>query len=100
MNLFRCLSLLVAISLVGGSIAEKANSSGGMVWSTARDEAELVEDSGVVIGEQDQIDGGFTSLDGMLHWAIGHSDPETLKEAAEDAQKMSMDELQSCRSVK
>ncbi|KAG2329214.1 hypothetical protein Bca52824_000394 [Brassica carinata] len=94
MNFFRCLSLLVAISLVGGSIAEKANSSGGMVWSTARDEAELVEDSGLVIGEQDQIDGGFSSLDGMLHWAIGHSDPATLKEAAKDAQKMSMDELQ------
>lgn len=65
-----------------------------MVWSSARDEAELVEDSGLVIGEQDQIDGGFSSLDGMLHWAIGHSDPATLKEAAKDAQKMSMDELQ------
>lgn len=68
---FRCMLLLVVISLVGCSIAEKVNSSGGIVWSTARDEAELVEDSGVVIGEQDQIDGGFSSLDGMLHWAIG-----------------------------
>ncbi|CAL9246717.1 unnamed protein product [Arabidopsis halleri] len=91
---FRCLLLLVVISLVGCSIAEKVNSSGGMVWSTARDEAELVEDSSVVIGEQDQIDGGFSSLDGMLHWAIGHSDPATLKEAAKDAEKMSLDELQ------
>ncbi|CAE6075923.1 unnamed protein product [Arabidopsis arenosa] len=91
---FRCLLLLVVISLVGCSIAEKVNSSGGIVWSTARDEAELVEDSGVVIGEQDQIDGGFSSLDGMLHWAIGHSDPATLKEAAKDAEKMSLDELQ------
>lgn len=59
------------MALVSGTIAEKANSSGGMVWSSARDEAELVEDSGLVIGEQDQIDGGFSSLDGMLHWAIG-----------------------------
>ena len=59
------------MALVSGTIAEKANSSGGMVWATARDEAELVEDSGLVIGEQDQIDGGFSSLDGMLHWAIG-----------------------------
>ncbi|CAH2064346.1 unnamed protein product [Thlaspi arvense] len=92
--LFRCLLLLSVIALVGRSSAEKVNSSGGMVWSTARDEAELVEDSGVVIGEQDQIDGGFSSLDGMLHWAIGHSDPATLKEAAKDTQKMSMDELQ------
>ncbi|ESQ45312.1 hypothetical protein EUTSA_v10010449mg [Eutrema salsugineum] len=91
---FRCMLLLLVIAMVGRSSAEKANSSGGMVWSTARDEAELVEDSGVVIGEQDQIDGGFSSLDGMLHWAIGHSDPATLKEAAQDAQKMSLDELQ------
>ncbi|CAD5325551.1 unnamed protein product [Arabidopsis thaliana] len=91
---FRYVFLLVVISLVGFSIAEKVNSSGGMVWSSVRDEAELVEDSGVVIGEQDQIDGGFSSLDGMLHWAIGHSDPATLKEAAKDAEKMSLDELQ------
>lgn len=62
------------MALVGGTTAEKANSTGGgMVWSTARDEAELVEDSGLVIGEQDQIDGGFSSLDGMLHWAIGNT---------------------------
>ncbi|CAN8268162.1 unnamed protein product [Cochlearia groenlandica] len=93
--LFRCLLLLIAISSIDLSISEKANSSGGgMVWSTARDEAELVEDSGVVIGEQDQIDGGFSSLDGMLHWAIGHSDPATLKEAAKDTEKMSLEELQ------
>ncbi|KAL0689506.1 hypothetical protein Bca4012_089184 [Brassica carinata] len=44
-----------------------------MVWPTARDEAELVEDFGLVIREQDQIDCGFSSFDGMLHWAIGKS---------------------------
>ncbi|XP_010426791.1 PREDICTED: hsp70 nucleotide exchange factor FES1-like [Camelina sativa] len=93
-NYFRCMLVLVGMSLVVYSIAEKVNSTGGMVWSSARDEAELVEDSGVVIGEQDQIDGGFSSLDGMLHWAIGNSDPATLKEAAKDAEKMSLDELQ------
>ncbi|KAL1199821.1 hypothetical protein V5N11_013079 [Cardamine amara subsp. amara] len=93
-NFVRCMLLLLVISLVDCSIGERVNSSGRVVWSTATDEAELVEDSGVVIGEQDQIDGGFSSLDGMLHWAIGHSDPATLKEAAKDAEKMSMDELQ------
>lgn len=121
-NFVRCLLLLLVISLLDCSLGERVNSSGGMVWSTARDEAEPVEDSGVVIGEQDQIDGGFSSLDGMLHWAIGkfifpsvlllyyifsyrsdstsnispvgNSDPATLKEAAKDAEKMSMDELQ------
>ncbi|CAA7019255.1 unnamed protein product [Microthlaspi erraticum] len=93
-NIFRCMFLLLVIAFVGRSTAERVNSSGGMVWSTARDEAGLAEDSGVVIGEQDQIDGGFSSLDGMLHWAIGNSDPATLKEAAQDSQKMSLDELQ------
>lgn len=77
-NFYRCLLLLLVIALVSRSTAERANSSGGMVWSTARDEAELAEESGVVIGEQDQIDGGFSSLDGMLHWAIGKSPFPTL----------------------
>ncbi|XP_026377085.1 hsp70 nucleotide exchange factor FES1 [Papaver somniferum] len=38
--------------------------------------------------------GGFPSLDGMLHWAIGHSDPAKLKEAAQSVQSLSADELE------
>ncbi|KAI3977190.1 hypothetical protein MKX01_035920 [Papaver californicum] len=38
--------------------------------------------------------GGFPSLDGMLHWAIGHSDPAKLKETAQIVQSLSADELE------
>ncbi|KAI3936337.1 hypothetical protein MKW92_022050 [Papaver armeniacum] len=38
--------------------------------------------------------GAFPSLDGMLHWAIGHSDPAKLKEAAQSVQSLSADELE------
>ncbi|RZC60441.1 hypothetical protein C5167_022191 [Papaver somniferum] len=38
--------------------------------------------------------GGFPSLDGMLHWAIGHSDPAKLKEAAQSVQSLCADELE------
>ncbi|KAI3916896.1 hypothetical protein MKW98_014357 [Papaver atlanticum] len=38
--------------------------------------------------------GAFPSLDGMLHWAIGHSDPAKLKEAAQSVQNLSADELE------
>ncbi|GMY26704.1 hsp70 nucleotide exchange factor FES1 [Fagus crenata] len=40
-------------------------------------------------------DGGFSSLEGMLQWAIGHSDPATLKEASQDAQRLSQNELKN-----
>ncbi|EXC32356.1 hypothetical protein L484_004698 [Morus notabilis] len=42
----------------------------------------------------DDSDGGFSSLDGMLQWAIGHSDPAKLKEAARDVRTLSSDELE------
>nr|XP_043626222.1 nucleotide exchange factor SIL1 [Erigeron canadensis] len=40
-----------------------------------------------------ELDGGFPSLDGMLHWAIGNSDPEKLEIEAKDIEKLSIDEL-------
>ncbi|XP_055802258.1 hsp70 nucleotide exchange factor FES1 [Solanum dulcamara] len=45
------------------------------------------------VQEDEEIDGGFSSLDGMLQWAIGHSDPGVLKERSEVAQRMSPEEL-------
>ncbi|CAA6668060.1 unnamed protein product [Spirodela intermedia] len=47
-------------------------------------------------GEEDaegELAGGFASLDGMLQWAISHSDPVKLKEKASNVQQMSVDEL-------
>ncbi|XP_060185333.1 hsp70 nucleotide exchange factor FES1 [Lycium barbarum] len=43
--------------------------------------------------QEENIDGGFSSLDGMLQWAIGHSDPGVLKERSEMAQRLSPEEL-------
>ncbi|KAL5538927.1 hypothetical protein UlMin_042835 [Ulmus minor] len=38
-------------------------------------------------------EGGFSSLEGMLQWAIGHSDSAKLKEGANDAKRLAPDEL-------
>ncbi|KAL3835764.1 hypothetical protein ACJIZ3_010500 [Penstemon smallii] len=52
-------------------------------WSTATPKED----------EQHQFDGGFSSLDGMLQWAVGHSDPVKLKETAQGVQRLSHEEL-------
>ncbi|KAL6998842.1 hypothetical protein U1Q18_000010 [Sarracenia purpurea var. burkii] len=82
--------------------AERANksASGGLFWSTAKEEGDLArkaeaEESTTVLNEMDEFDGGFSSLDGMLQWAIGHSDPAKLKETAENIQQLSPNELKS-----
>lgn len=50
-------------------------------------------DKSAMVQEEEEIDGGFASLEGMLQWAIGHSDPGVLKERSEVAQRMSPEEL-------
>ncbi|KAK7401249.1 hypothetical protein VNO78_12584 [Psophocarpus tetragonolobus] len=86
-----CLSLLLFTAALaaatGGS--EHNLTSGGLLWSTA------MEDSDQSPPPYDSdSDGGFSSLDGMLQWAISHSDPEKLKESAEAQQQLSASELQ------
>lgn len=61
--------------------AERINmsSSAGLFWSTAKEDEDLLrkpesnDDSAAaaVVNDHDEIDGGFSSLDGMLQWAIG-----------------------------
>ncbi|XP_062110801.1 uncharacterized protein LOC133822469 [Humulus lupulus] len=48
--------------------------------------------------EAEDIDGGFSTLDGMLQWAIGHSDPAKLEESAKDVQKLPADEIKKRQS--
>ncbi|XP_062199743.1 hsp70 nucleotide exchange factor FES1-like [Phragmites australis] len=65
-------------------------------WATGKDEGELVaggEAGGSASVVEDEFEGGFGSLDSMLQWAIGNSDPEKLKEKAADVEKLSADEL-------
>ncbi|PSS27016.1 Hsp70 nucleotide exchange factor like [Actinidia chinensis var. chinensis] len=92
--------LLVMTVGIGTMRAEGVNKSvsGGLFWSTTKEEGDLVrkaesEESTAVFNENDDIDGGFPSLDGMLQWAIGHSDPAKLKETAESVQQLSSDKL-------
>lgn len=69
----------------------------GLFWSSIKDEGELYKKSDaeepVALNDNDDLDGGFSSLDGMLQWAIGHSDPAKLKETAQNVQRLSPDEL-------
>ncbi|KAL3511520.1 hypothetical protein ACH5RR_030921 [Cinchona calisaya] len=109
-----CLSLILLASIAtliilaakAAVAAEGLNNSGsaGLYWSTAKEEGDLVRtadaagDSSLLWDDEDEDHrdfdaGGFSSLDGMLQWAIGHSDPSKLKETAKDVQRWSPDEL-------
>ncbi|KAL6601256.1 hypothetical protein ACP70R_044476 [Stipagrostis hirtigluma subsp. patula] len=85
-----------AVAVVEGDGENKSALGAARQWATGKDEAELVGGEGdgaggPVVG--DEFEGGFGSLDSMLQWAIGNSDPEKLKEKAADVQKLSADEL-------
>lgn len=57
--------------------SNKTSSSGALFWSTAKEEVDLLrnpqaqEDSTEAVANDDS-DGGFSSLEGMLQWAIGN----------------------------
>ncbi|KAL7142121.1 hypothetical protein ABFS83_08G102000 [Erythranthe nasuta] len=57
--------------------------------------ADRLNESYLLVEEDDDnhLDGGFSSLDGMLQWAIGHSDPAKLKETTLNVQCLSPEEL-------
>lgn len=80
------------------SMAERVNksASGGLFSSTANGNGHLARNAETdeSLNDHDELDGGFPSLDGMLQWAIGHSDPAKLELKAHDVQKLSTDELQ------
>ncbi|OEL29197.1 hypothetical protein BAE44_0009785 [Dichanthelium oligosanthes] len=95
-----CLSVSVLLLLLVPAAATAAvavaEGDGEIKSATGKDEGELVAERGAGGGgsvEEDEFAGGFGSLDSMLQWAIGNSDPEKLKAEAADAQKLSADEL-------
>ncbi|KAK2442660.1 nucleotide exchange factor SIL1 [Trifolium repens] len=61
-------------------------------WSTSAEESDLLPPDSTV----SDSDGGFSSMDSMLHWAISNSDPEKLKESAiaQSHERLSPSELQ------
>ncbi|XP_050225426.1 hsp70 nucleotide exchange factor FES1 [Mercurialis annua] len=85
--------VLITTTMIGaeGERINKTSSSNGIFWSAANEEADSA--SGIVNDLEDrQLDGGVSTLDGMLQWAIGHSDPQKLKEVA---QRLSPTELKN-----
>lgn len=96
-------ALLLLVAAVATTMAERENtsSSGSLFWTTAKEENDLSQKSDDSTSEAeaivDDLDGGFSSLDSMLQWAIGHSDPAELKQTAEGVQRLSPAELQQRR---
>ncbi|XP_061337756.1 hsp70 nucleotide exchange factor FES1 isoform X2 [Gastrolobium bilobum] len=88
MNQTLCLSLLLFAAAVAAGETDRNLSSGGLVWSTATEESDLVPP------DDSDSDGVFSSLDGILQWAISHSDPKKLKESAQARQRLSPIDLQ------
>ncbi|TVU08780.1 hypothetical protein EJB05_42192 [Eragrostis curvula] len=89
-----------AVAVAEGDGENKSALGGTRQWATGKDEEQLVaerEAGGGGSVEEDEFAGGFGSLDSMLQWAIGNSDPEKLKEEASGVQKLSADELQKRR---
>lgn len=78
----RCLVVGLCLWFSLTMVIADANESslGGLIWSSAKEESDLLiehrpqEDSAVatpVVHDADGFDGGFSSLDSMLQWAIG-----------------------------
>ncbi|KAH9603010.1 hypothetical protein KSS87_017494 [Heliosperma pusillum] len=93
------IAIMISAMAVFGKEVRVNQSTPGLFWSTSKEDGDFFrkEDSEepVALSENDELDGGFSSLEGMLQWAIGHSDPAKLKESAENVQRqrMSDDEL-------
>ena len=47
------------------------NDSSSLYWSTAKDEVDLLSKPQAQQEDDSDSDGGFSSLEGMLQWAIG-----------------------------
>uniref|UniRef100_A0ACD5YDT5 Uncharacterized protein n=1 Tax=Avena sativa TaxID=4498 RepID=A0ACD5YDT5_AVESA len=92
--------LLLPAATASAAVAVAAEGDGenrsAAQWATGKDEGELAAEREAAGGGsvvEDDFAGGFGSLDSMLQWAIGNSDPGKLKEEAADVQKLSEDEL-------
>ncbi|XP_024310416.1 hsp70 nucleotide exchange factor FES1, partial [Brachypodium distachyon] len=91
---------LLPVATASAAVAVAAEGDGenrsARQWATGKDEGELSAEREASAGGsvvEDDFAGGFGSLDSMLQWAIGNSDPGKLKEEAADVQKLSEDEL-------
>lgn len=71
--------LLVVLALaVAAAERENKSASLGAFWSSAKEEGDLMSrktkaDDLIQDGEERHLDGGFSTLEGMLQWSIGIS---------------------------
>ncbi|XP_074283487.1 hsp70 nucleotide exchange factor FES1-like isoform X2 [Silene latifolia] len=97
LSLVLFIAIVISAMTVFGNDARVNKSTSRLFWSTGKEDGDLVRkadsEESVGLSENDELDGGFSSLDGMLQWAIGHSDPAKLKEIAQNVQRLSHDEL-------
>lgn len=71
--------LLMITTVIGRAERVTNSSSAGLFWSTAKEDEDLLrkaepnDDStaAAIVNDHDEFDGGFSSIDGMLQWAIG-----------------------------
>jgi len=93
------LALIVMVApLSENSDLESINmTSGGVAWVTTMDVDELEQQEEISLVDQAEADQEFSSMESILHWAIGHSDPEKLKVAAKVANRLSPEELENRR---
>ncbi|XP_042051805.1 hsp70 nucleotide exchange factor FES1-like isoform X2 [Salvia splendens] len=87
--------LVFMAAAVAGAERENKTSSLGALWSSAKEEGDDLGGPPTTVQEEEErhLDGGFSTLEGMLQWSIGHSDPEKLKEAALDIERLSSQDL-------
>ncbi|CAN6464579.1 unnamed protein product [Victoria cruziana] len=84
------LVLLLALASAGDTTSNRSSSLGGLFWATAVESSDAEEPAAV---EPDEMEGGFSSVESMLQWAIGNSDPAKLREAAQDVKHLSVSEI-------
>eukprot|EP00262_Sarcandra_glabra_P010431 TRINITY_DN25716_c0_g1_i1.p1 TRINITY_DN25716_c0_g1~~TRINITY_DN25716_c0_g1_i1.p1 ORF type:complete len:394 (+),score=83.24 TRINITY_DN25716_c0_g1_i1:161-1342(+) len=85
-------SFFLLLAVVASAERANTSSSSDFYWATAKEEGDLVKNAEAEDTNEEFV-GAFSTLDGMLQWAIGHSDPEKLKESAQDVQHLSTSEL-------
>ncbi|KAL8228203.1 hypothetical protein R6Q57_015807 [Mikania cordata] len=90
------LVVVATVTVLGTLRAEVVNNSasGGLLWSSGAGHLAENTETDESLNDHDEFDGGFPSLDGMLQWAIGHSNPAKLELKAHDVQQLSADEIQ------
>ncbi|CAL5065078.1 unnamed protein product [Urochloa decumbens] len=95
-------TVLLLFSPAAGAVEKGANRSSLLgqprQWATGKDEGEILAEAeargrGGEDSEAGEQGREFESLDGMLQWAIGNSDPDKLREKAEEIESLSADEL-------